>query len=154
MATNRVPRRPPVEHVVISPDLPSTLQDASGAALQRLDELALLSPDWDTYGASALSTSAVEASRRLVLDTIQTCWRVAGVNGAPSFIAPIADGGVQLEWDGPTGHLEVEVTPQSSLDYLLVLDSKPDRVFEERHGISHEAVLTLVARVLGSPADG
>jgi len=154
MAKNHVSRRAPAEPAVIPLDLPSTLQDATGEALRRLDELACLSADWDTYGASPPASSAVGGSRKLILDTIQTCWREAGVNGVPSFIAPIAAGGVQLEWDGPAGHLEVEMTPQTSLDYLIVQDGTSDRVFEERHGVSRQEVLTLVARVRGSLADG
>jgi hypothetical protein len=52
------------------------------------------------------------------------------------FVAPVADGGVQLEWDGPGGHLEVEIDHHALLSYLLVQDGPHGRSFEERHDVS------------------
>ena len=62
---------------------------------ERLSHLFTLPPNWDGYGASVISATAVNACTRLILSIEPTLYSKAG---AP-FIAPMADGGIELEWD-------------------------------------------------------
>ena len=40
----------------------------------------------------------------------------------PWATAPLADGGVQFEWRGPGGAIEVEIAPDGRLGYLVERD--------------------------------
>lgn len=87
-------------------------------ALKTLDEISKLSEDWDSYGAAPPTAPAISAAYRLV-------WRVAeqfadGVaHAVPWVIAPLADGGIQVEWRGEGDAIEVEIAPDGSIGYLV-----------------------------------
>jgi len=88
-------------------------------AFRQLNRLRRLGANWDSYGAEPISGVAVERAHallRLVRDLLSG-W--AGYGAHPYAIAPLADGGVQVEWRSPRGDLEVEIGPDGSLGYLL-----------------------------------
>jgi hypothetical protein len=61
---------------------------------------------------------------------------------------PLADGGVQIEWRGPSGELEVQIWSPEELGYLFVKGEGPSRVFEEKDGASWTEILRLVVQVI------
>lgn len=76
--------------------------------LARLDGFAVLEGDWDSYGGLPISPAAIALARRLV-----ECFGAGGC--LPTDVAPICDGGIQLEWE-PQGHiLGVEVMASGQL---------------------------------------
>lgn len=139
--------------IPISIDWSTELQIAVSNALKRLQEFADLPEDWDSYGASPISRTAVDRSRSLMLDIADRVWRSNQLSATPSFLAPVADGGVQLEWDGRGGHLEVEIGPHALLSYLFVQETGSGKSFEEQHDVSNRQIYAKVARALGVPAD-
>ena len=123
---------------------------ALASTTRRLGELAALPDDWDSYGASPISPGSIQAAEDLLrtLDA-QTGWR-PGTTMAPSHIAPLPSGGVQLEWAGPAMDIEVEVSAQGRLAYLLIDRTGNGRRFTEDEDVSSATVVALVTRVLRS----
>ena len=64
----------------------------------RLDEFKSLEENWDSYGAQPISPKAIDRAK----DLLRVC-------SPPCFIAPLADGGVQLEWECPDANRRAEV---------------------------------------------
>ena len=64
----------------------------------RLDEFKSLEDNWDSYGADPISPKAIATAKSL----LRACT-------PPDFIAPRADGGVQLEWECPDINRGAEV---------------------------------------------
>jgi hypothetical protein len=120
------------------------------ASNRRLDELAALPDDWDSYGAPPLSATAIRHARGTLLALTEQpdLLGVSGVN--PAHIAPLPSGGVQLEWTGPRAEIEVEIAPDGKLDCLLIERSGEQRSFTEAEDVSAATIIDLVRRVLRS----
>lgn len=129
--------------MAITPDI-SRLSSSN----QRLDELAALPDDWDSYGAPPPSATAIRQARGTLLALTEQpdLLGVPGVN--PAHIAPLPSGGVQLEWTGPRAEIEVEIDPEGKLAYLLIAQAGEQRTFTEAKDVSAKTIVDLVTRVL------
>lgn len=110
------------------------------AAFSRITEIGRLEEDWDTYGAPATSGVAIRVSRRLLL---QVADRLGGEHGrrlAPYAVMPVPGGGIQMEWRGSSGMLEVEITPDGRLGYLLGHGLGAGRQFAEADDVDADAI--------------
>lgn len=114
---------------------------------ERLKEFAQLKVDWDSYGAEPVSSVALVAAFEL-LDAVKErlCRKVR--EPLPQFIAPLADGGLQLEWSGQQGEIEVEIDPSGDLGYVLIEGQETNRKFKEQHQVSLNEVLNLLSQFL------
>jgi len=117
-------------------------------ALCRLAQLAALPTDWDSYGAAPPSLLAVSTARELLLAVDEQFGHAVGERVQPYAVAPIAGGGIQLEWRGPRAEIEVEIDSAGQLGYLVVAKQGGERTFEERDNLVRAEVVTAVARVL------
>src|SRR5215207_7158129 len=90
------------------------------AAFQRLDELEKLERDWDGYGALPLTSTAMALADAVMRKAVKQLEALLGERVAPYTIMPIADGGVSIEWRGPTATLELDIGPSGALSYLLI----------------------------------
>jgi hypothetical protein len=70
----------------------------------------------------------------------------------PYAVAPVSDGGVQLEWRSSPLEIEVEVGPLGELGYLLIDGRVAERRFEEQGNVPTQPVLDLVTLLLTEPA--
>ncbi|MBI2940711.1 MAG: hypothetical protein HYY04_09775 [Chloroflexi bacterium] len=116
--------------------------------LEQLEGFANLEPDWDSYGAAPISGKAISTARRLMTVVAEQFGDLLGERVRPYAVAPVADGGVYVEWRGPGGQLQVQVGPDGNLTYLLVKSVRCRRVFEERSQASSTEVLSAAAGVL------
>jgi len=119
-----------------------------GPTWQRLVQLSRLEPDWNSYGAEPMSGRAIHAARGLLELMRESLGDLLGERIRPYAVAPVSDGGIQLEWKGTKEDLEVEVGPQDGLSYLLVEGEAPDRHFVEQDAASSSDVIQVLARVL------
>jgi hypothetical protein len=119
-------------------------------ALKRLDELTRLEHDWDTYGALPLTSTAIDIAESMMREAIDTYENFQEERAAPYTVMPIADGGVSIEWRGPSATLELDIGPSGDLSYLLISQSSADRQFEECSELSYRQALELVRRVIDS----
>jgi len=141
--------------VSVSPEAPqktrlkqkTSPQVSLAPIFERLKELAQLKVDWDSYGAEPVSSVALVAAFEL-LDAVKErlCRKVR--EPLPQFIAPLADGGLQLEWSGQQGDIEVEIDPSGDLGYVLIEGQGTNRKFKEQHQVSLNEVLNLLSQFL------
>jgi hypothetical protein len=114
---------------------PWPAQDSRAANIRQLlqvareiDDIAMLKPCWDGNNAPVLS--GLVASRAvLLLLTLEV--ESDGVTPPPATIAPISDGGLQLEWDLDRLQIEVQVAPDGTYGYLMVHDPSGTERYEE-----------------------
>jgi hypothetical protein len=125
-----------------------------GAVVQRLQELLALPADWDSYGAERISPVAVSRAKGLVRNVASQYWPQVGTAAVPSFVAPIANGGVHLEWSGRDAEFELEVGEGAKLSYLWI-DRRlsPERTFHERHDVDQHEVIATLGHVFGTAQD-
>ena len=122
----------------IAPELESKLRD-----------LAALPADWDSYGASPPTPIALAAVRTILGRLSLRLAELAPV-ATPYAIAPLHDGGMQIEWRSSGASVEVGVDPAGRLAYLVETCLGTERLSEERSGVSVSEIVTVVAGVLTS----
>jgi hypothetical protein len=115
---------------------------------ERLNELAQLGHDWDSYGGLPPTEQAVATAGTLAAEVDDRFEAAAGMRTEPYNIAPLADGGIQVEWRGVRDALEAWVSPDGSLGYLLVEDYAGDSRYSEADIVSWEELLGLINQVL------
>lgn len=113
-------------------------------ALKRLETISILQKDWDSYGGEAPAAAAISTAQKFIGDLNRM------QKPAPFFVAPISDGGIQMEWLGLGGALEVEIAPiGGSFNYLRIVGKgTADRKSEERHGVSVYHILEQIDSVI------
>jgi hypothetical protein len=77
----------------------------------RLLELSQLPPDWDSYGSCVITDTAISTAKKL-LDILQP---LRGVD----LIAPMSGGGIQLEYEGNSRYLEIEILSEGNATYVF-----------------------------------
>jgi hypothetical protein len=117
--------------------------------LKRLAQLEALEPDWDTYGALPMTGTALAFADATVRKVVDLYGAALGERVAPYTVMPIADGGVSIEWRGPSANLELDIGPSGVLSYLLIEQRDGGQQFEEASDLSDRQALDLVRRVLG-----
>lgn len=117
-----------------------------GPIFERLQGFTELEPNWDAYGAAPTAPHAIEGARALLEGLCQSYPYLAR-RLAPYSVAPIADGGVQLEWRDAYRKLQVEVRPDRTLAYLLVDRSGPRPRYTEVDRTTRPKAVELIAEV-------
>src|SRR5688572_33491227 len=79
-------------------------------ALKRLAQLEALERDWDSYGGLPPCTRSLTMAQSIM---VQMAKRFEE-RGVPAEVMPIADGGIQIEWQGPSGALALNAAPDGS----------------------------------------
>lgn len=75
--------------------------------VDRIERLADLDRDWDTYGAKRISAESIKAARAfMILAAAQS--NTEGLTLPPPHIVPVSNGAVQLEWESGELGLELE----------------------------------------------
>jgi hypothetical protein len=119
-------------------------------ALQRLDELSRLEPDWDRYGALPPSAPALDIAESIMRQVVEQFGQLFGERAAPYTVMPTAAGGLQLEWQGPTAELVLTIGVDGALSYLLVEHPNEVRRFSEGTALTHSAALALIKRIIAA----
>jgi hypothetical protein len=114
--------------------------------LVKLQAVASLGPNWDSYGAPSISFRAVLAALRFMV--------VFSPDGAVSpSVVPSSNGGVQLEWHRYAGDLEVSISPTGTYSASFV-DGQSDQEWEMEAGEIDEGILAAsVLAVSAAPVD-
>lgn len=127
----------------------ATSQDSLMVAVQRkLLEISQTESDWDSYGAQPTSLTAVRKAEELFTQIAKEFYPAKGDKLRPYDIAPLTNGGVQLEWRGLHSALEVEVHAEARFRYLLVQGQGEHRQFQESEGASAEEIARLLSGVI------
>lgn len=85
-------------------------------AIEKISEFSRLPENWDTYGGVALSHQARHAAHDFVLRLLEAKLLDAGEE---IDIVPVPTGGIQFEWSGPGGDIEVEIDQNGEFHSLI-----------------------------------
>ncbi|MEA2510677.1 MAG: hypothetical protein QOJ59_164 [Thermomicrobiales bacterium] len=116
-------------------------------AFDRLRKIAALEPNWNSYRAKTLTPVAVAQAHTLVLVAAKALERPNPDTAIPWAIAPLADGGVQLEWRNGNGAVEVEITPDGKMEYLVEYNRAEGFGYEEGEIATADEVPSILARI-------
>lgn len=115
---------------------------------RKLLEVSQTESDWDSYGAQLTSLSAVRKAGELFAQIANQFYPSKGDKIRPYDVAPLTNGGVQLEWRSLHSALEVEIRADAGFRYLLVQGQGENRRFRESEDVSAEEIIPLVAEVI------
>ncbi|HLY22251.1 MAG TPA: hypothetical protein VKT83_07260 [bacterium] len=96
----------------------SILDELLDQTYRRMDGFLDLRSDWYFHGAHEISPATVTTAKQL-LGSLRDLSYEMGKRVVPYGVAPLVTGGIQLEWRGDRGSLEVEIGAQGNPTYLL-----------------------------------
>jgi hypothetical protein len=117
-------------------------------ALDQLDDIAKLGPNWDSYGGDPPSRRAIIIASTLLQTVHDLFGNIAPEQSQPQIIAPRADGGVQIEWSAQSVEIAVHVDPSGTLGYLYIHQQDKVPTYEEEPNSSWDKILQLIAWVV------
>ena len=123
-------------------------REALQPALERLETFSKLDDDWDSYGAVPISPVAILIARELAADIVNRHMLSIRPPDYSFDVVPAPDGGVQLEWDIGSQHLEIAIDPRGTLSYLLVTDFEGQRQSSKAEGVSRRTLVELAEDML------
>lgn len=113
----------------------AALRQSYPEVAERMDYLADLEPDWDGYGARRISPAAINKCVRLLKAIAPDFYSRAG----QPFIAPMADGGIELEWESVHDRELMLVVPSDGTTVRFLLTSfDPTGHAEDQAGVISE----------------
>lgn len=118
------------------------------AAFGRLDELSYLEEDWDSYGATPPTPTAIESAKGLLTRVASRNDVVPGHGVGPDAVMPFPNGGVQLIWERNSSELQVDVGPTGDFGYLWIKREDGRREAVEAEVAPGDEILTLVDQFL------
>jgi hypothetical protein len=116
--------------------------------IEKLAEFAALKRDWDSYGGLPASPRAVSGATELLILLADRLAHLPPEAIIPYTVAPIADGGIQLEWHGREREIEVDIGPSGALGYLVIEGQGDQRRFHEQSDVSLESALSQIDSAL------
>jgi hypothetical protein len=120
------------------------------SVFERIRELAELPSNWDAEDADPPTGMAVAAACYLILAATSSQERLDHSIVVPITSSPIPDGGLQIEWEGPNGRIDVQTNPDGSYGYLVKWNEGRHARYEETDQAELETILALIVRVLAS----
>jgi hypothetical protein len=119
------------------------------SARESLDEIAQLEDDWNSFGALRPTAASISAAHLLLGSLWDDLGHGVDDIAVPWAVAPLADGGVQFEWRGSGGAIEVEIGPRGTMNYLVERDDVTVTKSDPLLGAGAEEVLNQIRRVIG-----
>ncbi len=117
------------------------------AVLDNLERIAALPENWDTFGSGRASVAALNSSRDLIWKALIQSAAQGGSDSTPYDVAPLSGGGLQIEWRGGGGNIEVEVSSEGRYGYLLSREWDGRIETEEADDAPSERILYLISTI-------
>ena len=117
-------------------------------ASDRLDAIAKLEPNWNSYGADRPSPRAIANASTLLRTVHETFSSRVREQSQPQVVAPRADGGIQIGWGRRPMEIAVHADPSGTLGYLYVERQGDTLFFKEVQNATWEEILRLIATVV------
>ncbi len=96
----------------------SDLSDLQLKVFKRLFGFRRLLHDWDSYGSSPPSETAINVATKIIKVIDSNRFSMPRIN-------PVSGGGIQLEWDIDTREIEIEILEDGSMQFLRVEGGDP-----------------------------
>jgi type II secretory pathway component PulJ len=119
----------------------------SSDALSRLALVAQLDDDWDGSASKAPTARAIDAAYRLLIHSAERLYPSLGESSLPWTLAPLS-GGLQLEWRALGRAVEVEITADGQLEFLIEVDGVDGKSYDEGSVTSIEDLITVLLSAL------
>jgi hypothetical protein len=117
--------------------------------IERITSLTRLEDDWDTYGGAPVTSSAAARSTQVLRSLTEPHAGLSYTDVRPRSIAPLASGGVNIEWRGPFGELTLEVYPDGRLGCYTAESRDGQTIERDDEEPPLQSVLTSLRRILG-----
>ncbi|MBU1209613.1 MAG: hypothetical protein KKH04_22290 [Proteobacteria bacterium] len=94
----------------------------------KIERIMKLPSNWDSYGAVKISTGTIANALEVLIEAYEAQKQI-GYEPLIPFIAPCADGSIQLEWENNNKELEARVVPpplEEKIFLLRVLKKEKD----------------------------
>jgi len=117
-------------------------------ASNRLEAIAKLEPDWNSYGANRPSPRAIANASILLQTVYDTFGSWVREQSQPQIVAPRADGGIQIGWGRRPIEIAVHADPSGTLGYLYIERRGNTPEFKEVQNATWNEVLGLIAKVV------
>lgn len=107
--------------------------------VNRVVYLAGLGTNWNGYGESRPHPSSGKRVVRIL--------QAIDYRGPAPTVVPLSDGGMQVEWHGAVGDIEIEVPPSGPATAWVSMNSDEDWLVDRHHGVDRlrKAVETFMA---------
>ena len=122
-----------------TPDANGKFPEPVFQALTKLIEFSCLEENWDSYGGSRMSSSAVASVLELVFAGHQ--------RGTVPRLHPLSGGGVGVDWEMGTKELSVQVSRDGTVEALYSNDSLGEEI-ELEAGSTVDLALDLVGKLI------
>jgi hypothetical protein len=118
------------------------------AALKQLQTMEALGANWDSYGSDAPTHLAVLTAHTLIWEVYMWSTNARNRPVLPYSVVPLSSGRVQVEWRGGAAAIEVEISSEGVLGYLLARGSEHSREYEEADNVPQSQILQLIRDVI------
>jgi hypothetical protein len=96
-------------------------------AFEKIGQFANMEANWDSYGAKAISKDCISKTID-ILNRIIELREDEGIYILPPFIAPLSDGGIQLEWERESRYLEISISYDSTINCFVMDDTSEGEI--------------------------
>ena len=133
-----------LESAEVPVGLASLESRAFRSTLRDLFALAALHEDWDSYGGRPVEPRAVSTAI-----TVAGLVSYLAPDTEPVAVAPLASGGVHLTWANDGGNeIEVDVSPEGSLGFLLIEGPAGNHTYFEEGDVSPQRLFGVLRTFL------
>lgn len=119
-------------------------------AVERISEMTRLPSGWDGEDALPPTGPAVAGACHVIVAVAERSRRAGRQTVAPWTSAPIADGGLQVEWLGSGARIEVQVGPDERFGYLLKRGNGAAARYDEADDVDFEAIVEKITNLVAS----
>jgi len=114
----------------------------------RMAYLAQLQPDWDSYNGKPPTPIAQHQALGFAHQVSEMFRPLIGERARPASISPLPSGGVELEWQGPTALIAVDIGPDGVFGYLIDRGPDDENQYDEGSGLTGDQLLPRLAEIL------
>jgi hypothetical protein len=115
----------------------------------RLSQLLDLEDDWDSYGGKPPSVTAILVAGRLTQSVYDRFGGSLGDKVLPTSIAPLAYGGIELEWGKDQKLLALDIGPDGAVGAMMRSGVGDQTHYKEIDQIVWDDAIDWVGKVLG-----
>lgn len=105
--------------------------------ITKLQNLATLQENWDSYGASPVNADSIFRAQELV------CYLAMFVGVDEPAVGATPDGEAGLSWDGGPWSLDVDIAPDGRIDYVYIDDRDSSQDVEMSTRRPHDLLMYL-----------
>lgn len=117
--------------------------------LERIDSLQKLADNWNTYGGVPVTIRAAASASDVLRSLASEDERPNYTLVRPYGIAPLASGGLNLEWRGSHGEMTIEVYPDGRLGCYTVESRDGETVERDEENPAMTAISASLRCILG-----